>query len=86
LLLVLFFLLFYLPVIEEEERYLRGRFPEFSEYESKVPRFWPALSARYSTDVPFRGDLFRRNREYQALAASVAALGLLAAKALLFPR
>ena len=81
-LLVLFFALFYLPVIEEEERYLRSRFPDFAEYEKRVPRFWPKLRAQHANGAPFRFALYRQNREYQALAGFLLVMALLAVKRL----
>jgi protein-S-isoprenylcysteine O-methyltransferase Ste14 len=47
LILLLGFLLIYIPVIASEERFLRGAFPEFSSYCRHVPRLLPRL-------VPYR--------------------------------
>ena len=41
---LLMFLAIYLPVIRGEEEFLRQRFPEFAEYERRVPRLIPRLS------------------------------------------
>jgi protein-S-isoprenylcysteine O-methyltransferase Ste14 len=80
--LVLFFILWYLPVVEEEERHLAKILPGYDEYRRRVPKLWPAISARYSGGEPFRFALYRKNREYQALVAFVATLALLVVKAL----
>ena len=63
-----FFVLFYLPVIEEEERYLRGKFPDYAAYARRAPRFWPRLRPAYQSGDRFRFALYRKNREYQAWA------------------
>src|SRR6202035_2252182 len=41
--LVVMFFAIYLPVIRDEERFLRSTFPEFDEYAGKVPRMLPRL-------------------------------------------
>ena len=79
-LLIIFFLLFYLPVIEEEESYLLGKFPGYREYRERVPRLLPKLGPQYSTGAGFQAQLYRRNREYQALAGFVLGMTVLAAK------
>src|ERR1700683_4271089 len=43
--LVVMFLAIYLPVIRDEEAFLRERFPEFDEYVKRVPRMLPRLTA-----------------------------------------
>ena len=78
-----FFLLFYLPVVEEEESHLRKLFPEYADYEARVKRFWPSFKAQYRTSRPFQWGLYIRNREYQALAGFCAGMILLAGKTLL---
>jgi protein-S-isoprenylcysteine O-methyltransferase Ste14 len=74
-LLVAFFVMLYLPVIEEEENYLRKKFPEYTEYQQRVPRLWPRLSRQGSSRNRFRSDLYLRNQEYQALAGFLAVKG-----------
>lgn len=78
--LIAFFVLFYLPVIEEEESYLREKFPGYAEYQRRVPRLWPAIAARYASGQPFRFGLYRKNREYEALAGFLVVIFLLLAK------
>ena len=80
--LVLFFILWYLPVVEEEERHLANILPGYDEYRRRVPRLLPAVTPRYSDTEAFRFALYRKNREYQASFAFLATLALLAAKAL----
>lgn len=73
------FLAWFLPVVREEEDHMRKILPGFIEYEQRVPRFLPAVGARYASRTPFEWRLFLRNREYTALlgfATVVAILGL----------
>jgi protein-S-isoprenylcysteine O-methyltransferase Ste14 len=80
LLLVAFFVMLYLPVIEEEESYLRKKFPEFAEYEQRVSRLWPRLSRQGASRERFRSDLYLRNQEYQAFGGFLVVMALLVAK------
>src|SRR5260370_24254820 len=41
--LVVMFFAIYLPVIRDEEAFLRQRFPEFEEYARRVPRMFPRI-------------------------------------------
>jgi protein-S-isoprenylcysteine O-methyltransferase Ste14 len=83
LLLVAVFVMLYLPVIEEEESYLRKKFPEYAAYERRVPKLWPRPArGRSASGARFRFDLYLRNQEYQACAAFLVVLALLAAKIL----
>src|SRR6202161_217576 len=43
-LLVVMFFAIYLPVIRDEETFLRQKFPEFEEYAQRVPRMFPRLT------------------------------------------
>jgi protein-S-isoprenylcysteine O-methyltransferase Ste14 len=78
--LMLFFLLWYLPVVEEEESHLAKILPGYDDYRRRVPKLWPAPGPRYSGGEAFRFALYRQNREYQALLAFAATLALLIAK------
>ena len=74
----------YLPVILAEERYLRGAFPEYSEYAAHVPRLLPRSTPyRTASDsgLPqFSGELYMRHREYNSIIGSALMLGALIAK------
>ncbi len=83
--LVGFFLLGYLPVVEEEESHLAEILPGYEEYRRRVPRLWPSLAPRYRDGKSFRIALYRRNREYQALLAFLVVLTLLIVKTLWKP-
>lgn len=78
--LAIYFIFFFLPVVEEEERHLRKLFPEYEEYARRVPKFRPRLSREGCAERPFRWALYQKNREYQAMAASLAAMAILLAK------
>ena len=75
-----FFGLIYLPVIELEEQHLRKLFPEYADYARRVPQMWPKWKVE-TAGAKFRGALYMKNQEYQALAGFLAGLGLLAYKA-----
>ena len=74
--------LVYVPVMELEEQHLRGLFPDYAAYADRVPLLiprWPGLES----ETPFRGWLFRKNQEYQALFGFLLGLGYLVWKATL---
>jgi len=73
------FALVYLPVIQLEEQHLRKLFPAFSEYERRVPALRPARRAPGGVQQ-FRWDLYKKNREYQALLGFLAGAAFLIAK------
>ena len=83
-LLGLMFLAIYLPVIWSEEAYLRERFPEFAEYERRVPRLLPRLgdllAQRQPSSGGFSRDLYLQHREYQALAGTLAMIATVGLK------
>ena len=74
------FLLIYLPVIQREEQHLRQLFPDYADYAARVPSLWPLLRAAPGGGR-FQWELYRRNEEYQALAASLAGVAVLFWKA-----
>jgi protein-S-isoprenylcysteine O-methyltransferase Ste14 len=65
----------YVPVIRDEEAFLRQKFPEFEEYARRVPRMFPGRAPRTATkdEVPavFSAALYLKHREYNALIGSV---------------
>jgi protein-S-isoprenylcysteine O-methyltransferase Ste14 len=71
------FLLVYLPVVELEEQHLARLFPDFRDYARHVPRLLPRLGATGPCAKPFEWSLYRRNREYEALAGFLAGAGFL---------
>ena len=68
--LVVMFFAIYVPVIQDEETFLRKTFPEFDEYARQVPRMFPRLrpySVYEETSAGFSIDLYLKHREYNAL-------------------
>lgn len=61
------FLLWFLPVVGEEEDHLRKILPGYAEYESRVPRLLPSLTPRSRSSEQFDPGLYVRNREYSAI-------------------
>jgi protein-S-isoprenylcysteine O-methyltransferase Ste14 len=84
--LVVMFVAIYLPVIRDEEKFLRGRFPEFEEYARRVPRMWPRLTRGSSEEASddFSVELYLNHREYNALLGAAAMLAGLVVKMKLF--
>jgi len=78
-LLAAFFLLVYLPVIEQEEQHLRKLFPQYEAYARTTPRFLPRVRKAASSEH-FSWELFWRNREYQAVLGWLAGLLVLIGK------
>jgi protein-S-isoprenylcysteine O-methyltransferase Ste14 len=75
------FLLVYLPVVELEEQHLRTLFPAYEEYARRVPKLTPMIRGKSPATKRFQWALYRRNREYEALAGFVAGLAVLCWKA-----
>lgn len=83
-LFVLYFLVFYPPVIAEELRRMKRLFPaEYESYGKQVPLFFPSLRRRAAGEgSKFSWAFYRRNRETRALFGSAVIWAVLAAKAL----
>lgn len=70
--LVVFFLLIYVPVIASEEKFLRGEFLEFEWYCARVPRLIPRITPARAPDGDrgnpgsFSFELYRKHREYNS--------------------
>jgi protein-S-isoprenylcysteine O-methyltransferase Ste14 len=71
----------YLPVIYDEERFLRQKFPEFEEYARRVPRMLPRIRPYSRGDSGgFSFGLYLKHREYNALVGALAMLAVLVVK------
>src|ERR1700682_5100703 len=85
--LVIMFFAIYLPVMRNEEVFLRQRFPEFDEYARRVPRLFPRPVSRSKAgnDVSsaFSLELYLKHREYNALIGALAMMAVLAIKIVL---
>ncbi len=84
--LIVMFFAIYLPVIRDEETFLRRKFPEFEEYARRVPRMLPRLTARSAQDraAGFSFDLYLKHREYNALLGAAGMIAALIVKMLRF--
>ncbi len=76
------FILIYLPVVQLEEQHLRKLFPDYSDYAHAVPKLVPRFSRGTESPKHFSWSLYRRNREYEALAGFIAGVAVLVWKAL----
>jgi len=87
--LVVMFFAIYLPVIRDEETFLRRTFPEFEEYAQRVPRMLPRCTrlpnASSEASAGFSFDLYLKHREFNALLGTVALTVALVVKMMLFP-
>ena len=84
--ILLIFFVIYVPVILEEEKFLRQNFPQFQDYSRQVPRFIPRLTPISGTPGAFSWDLYRKHREYHAVLGSIAMLAALVIKILCMSR
>ena len=85
--LVLMFLAIYVPVIRDEEKFLREKFPEFEEYTQRVPRMLPRFAPSRSGDDGggFSMELYLKHREWNALLGSMLLIGALMLKMKFLP-
>jgi protein-S-isoprenylcysteine O-methyltransferase Ste14 len=68
--IIVFFLAIYLPVIKSEEEFLASKFAEFENYRRNVPRLLPRLRRRGAASAGFSRALYMQHREYNALLGS----------------
>ena len=79
--LVVMFFAIYVPVIGDEEAFLRQKFPEFEEYARRVPRMLPRIRPGSGDSTGgFSFDLYLKHREYNALLGCVLLTGALIVK------
>jgi protein-S-isoprenylcysteine O-methyltransferase Ste14 len=82
--LVVMLFAIYVPVIRDEEEFLRRTFPEFEEYARRVPRMLPRFSSASGdsreTSAGFSWELYLKHREYNALLGAVGMLVALIVK------
>ena len=79
-LMLLLFVLIYVPVIAGEERYLRQTFPEYEDYARNVPRIVPRLTPYGVQKGEYSSARYRKHREYQASLGAAIMLVVLIAK------
>jgi protein-S-isoprenylcysteine O-methyltransferase Ste14 len=86
ILILAMFAAIYVPVIGDEEAYLRSKFPDYAAYAARVPRFIPRLSSVSSPGSGFSLELYLRHREYNALLGALLVIAVLVAKLIWCPR
>lgn len=79
-LMLILFIMIYVPVVAGEERYLRQVFPEYGDYARSVPRFMPRISPYRNQKAEYSWARYRKHREYQATLGCAVLLLILAAK------
>jgi protein-S-isoprenylcysteine O-methyltransferase Ste14 len=88
--LVVMFVAIYLPVIRDEEAFLRRTFPEFEDYARRVPRMLPRIPAHSNRGAKnpsgFSWDLYWKHREYNALLGVAGMMAALSVKMEMFRR
>jgi protein-S-isoprenylcysteine O-methyltransferase Ste14 len=84
--IVVMFFAIYLPVIRDEEAFLRLKFPEFVEYARRVPRMFPRITLRSNAEETegFSFDLYLKHSEYNALLGALAMVAALVVKIIAF--
>jgi protein-S-isoprenylcysteine O-methyltransferase Ste14 len=84
---IVIFCTIYIPVIRDEESYLRQKFPEFEEYARCVPRLIPRLVPQAKSGdgnlEGFSRELYLKHREYNALLGATAMMAALAIRMML---
>jgi protein-S-isoprenylcysteine O-methyltransferase Ste14 len=86
--LVAMFFAIYLPVIRDEEKFLRMTFSEFDEYARRVPRMFPRVTA-YAAGGGSSGfslELYWKHREWNALLGAVGMFAALIGKIFMLRR
>jgi hypothetical protein len=88
--LAVIFFAIYIPVIREEEVFLRGNFPEFDEYAMRVPRMFPRVTRPHNPSaIRFSIDLYLKHREYNAVLGAAGMVLVLLGKMMMcgkFPK
>jgi len=84
--LLIFFLAVYVPVIRGEQNYLREHFAGYADYMRRVPSLLPRTLWFRGITRGFSRELYFRHREYNALLGATTMLALLVAKILWFAR
>jgi protein-S-isoprenylcysteine O-methyltransferase Ste14 len=83
--LLVMFVVIYIPVIAGEERYLRQTFPDYDDYARSVPRFAMRLTRYGSQRGAFSSERYWKHREYNAVIGCVIVLVVLLVKLMLWP-
>jgi len=71
----------YVPVIRDEEAFLRQRFPEFEQYARRVPRIVPRITPQPAgSSERFSRELYFKHKEWNALVGAAAVMAGLIGK------
>lgn len=84
LVIVVMFVLIYVPTIRSEERYLGTRFAAYADYARAVPRLIPRTLRFGGMTLDFSRELYLKHREYNASFGAAAMLAALVIKMLWF--
>jgi len=85
LIFIAYFLLFYPLIMKRERERMKELFPEkYEEYRNKVPPFFPRLRPYSSQKNKFNWSLYKKNKEYRALAGAVVFWLIMAVKMIFF--
>jgi protein-S-isoprenylcysteine O-methyltransferase Ste14 len=78
--MLLMFMMIYVPVIAGEERYLRRTFPDYDDYARHVPRMLPRLTPYGGLQSAYSAARYWKHREYEAALGCLFILVILVAK------
>lgn len=81
--LLVMFVVIYVPVITGEERYLRQTFSEYDDYARHVPRFGMRLTRYGNQRGTFSSERYWKHREYNVVLGCAVVLAILVMKLLL---
>jgi protein-S-isoprenylcysteine O-methyltransferase Ste14 len=80
LVMLVMFVVIYLPVIRHEEAYLLAVFANFDDYARNVPRLLPRWRAYGGRGGSFSSHLYWQHREYNAVLGTAAIIAVLIVK------
>lgn len=78
--LIVMFIVIYVPVIAGEERFLRQTFPEYDDYARHVPRLATRFTRYGNQRGAFSSERYWKHREYQAVIGCVVVVAVLVVK------
>jgi protein-S-isoprenylcysteine O-methyltransferase Ste14 len=84
--IALYFLIFYPAIILKEREKMQQLYPDpYQQYSSQVPALLPTWKAYpHAPPQVFRWELYKKNKEYRAIHASLVFWGLMLLKIVLF--
>ena len=72
-------------MIVDEEEYLRGQFPEYGAYATRVPRLIPRIGRPLpGAEGKFSFQLYRKHREYNSILGAICMYLVLVARIFLW--